>query len=113
MLSFNDMSKHSLVSWLLLLLLLWVWGGGGRGVGMFFLKKIDGKSVMSMFCNVIMLLLLYVHVCVTGTGWKTRPRPKTVLLSIKKSINQSVSLYFFLVLSKKTNTGRLKKKGGG
>ena len=26
-----------------------------------------GKSVMSMFCNV-MLLLLYVHVCVTRTG---------------------------------------------
>ena len=45
----------------------------------------DGKSVMSMFCNVIMLLLLYVYVCVTRTGWKTRPKPKTVILSIKKS----------------------------
>ena len=35
----------------------------------------DGKSVMPMFCNA-MLLLLYVHVCVTRTGWKTRPRLK-------------------------------------
>ena len=59
---------------------------------MFFLQKnFDGKSVMSMFCNVIMLLLLYVHVCVTRTGWKTRPWPKTVILSIKKSINQSIN----------------------
>ena len=59
------------------------------GVGMFFnFFKIffDGISVMSMFCNV-MLLLLYVHVCVTRTGWKTRPRPKTVILLIKQSIN--------------------------
>ena len=47
---------------------------------------------MSMFCNVIMLLLLYVHVCVTRTGWKARPWPKTVILSIKKSVNQSISL---------------------
>ena len=49
-----------------------------------------GKSVMSMFCNV-MLSLLYVHVCVTRTGWKTRPRPKTVILLIKQSINQSLT----------------------
>ena len=46
-----------------------------------------GKSVMSMFCNVMMLLLSYVHVCITRTGWKT----KTVILSIKKS-NQIKSL---------------------
>ena len=69
-------------------------GGGGGGDGMFFLKKnfclfcfcflfFDGKSVMPMFCNA-MLLLLYVHVCVTRTGWKTRPRPKTVILLIKQ-----------------------------
>ena len=45
----------------------------------------DGKSVMSMFCNVMMLLLLYVHIWETRTGWKTRPRPKTVILLIKKS----------------------------
>ena len=51
----------------------------------------DGKSVLPMFCNT-MLLLLYVHVCVTRTGWKTRPRPKTVILLIKQSINQSLSL---------------------
>ena len=38
-----------------------------------------------------MYLLLYVHVCVTRTGWKTRPRPKTVILPIKKSINQSIN----------------------
>ena len=50
----------------------------------------DGKSVMPMFCNA-MLLLLYVHVCVTRTGWKTRPRPKTVILLIKQSINQSIN----------------------
>ena len=37
-----------------------------------------------------MYLLLYVHVCVKRTGWKTRPRPKTVILPIKKSINQSI-----------------------
>ena len=37
-------------------------------------------------------LLLYVHVCVTRTGWKTRPRPKTVILPIKKSINQSIKV---------------------
>ena len=32
-------------------------GGGGRGVLVGSLKKLffDGKSVMSMFCNVIML----------------------------------------------------------
>ena len=65
------------------LLLLWGFFGGG---GMFFY----GKSVMSMFCNVMMLLLLYVHVCVTRTGWKTTPRPKTAILSIKKS-NQIIS----------------------
>ena len=58
----------------------------------------DGKSVMSMFCNV-MLLLLYVHVCVTRTGWKTRPRPKTVILLIKQSINQSINLSLSLSLS--------------
>ena len=38
LLNFNDMSKHSLVLWLLLLLLLWVlgwffFGGGGWGGG--------------------------------------------------------------------------------
>ena len=60
-------------------------GGGGGGVCNFFFFFFDGKSVMSMFCNVMMLLLLYVHVCVTRTGWKTRPQPKTVILSIKKS----------------------------
>ena len=63
---------------------------GGRYVIFFFL---DGKSVMSMFCNVMMLLLLCVHVCVTRTGWKTRPQPKTIILSIKQSINQSLSLF--------------------
>ena len=53
----------------------------GVGVGMFLKKKVFffcffyGESVMSMFCNV-MLLILYVHVCVTRTGWKTRPRLK-------------------------------------
>ena len=52
---------------------------------------LDGKSVMSMFCNVMMLLLLYVHICVTRTGWKTRPWPITVILSIKRSINQSIN----------------------
>ena len=67
---------------------------------MFFLKFfffLDGKPVVSMFCNVIMLLLLYVHVCVTRTGWETRPRPKTVIFSIKKSnqSNQSLSLSLF------------------
>ena len=58
-----------------------VGGGGGGWYVLFF----DGKSVMSMFCNAIMLLLLYVHVCVTRTSWKTRPPHKTVILSIKKS----------------------------
>ena len=58
------------------------WGGWCVLLNFFFF---DGKSVMSMFCNVIMLLLLSVHVCVTRTGWKTRPRPKTVILLIKKS----------------------------
>ena len=110
LLKFNDMSKHSLVSWLLFfLLLLWgfvfcccccfvlfFWGrvGGGRVCWYVLEKKIffDGKSVMSMFCNVILLLLLlYEHVCVTRTGWNTRPRPKTVILLIKKS-NQIKSL---------------------
>ena len=91
-----------------------VGGGGGGGVGMFkrffclfgFLCVLfcfvfivfDGKSVMSMFCNVMMLLLLYVHVCVTRTGWKTRPWPKTVILSIKKS-NQIKSLSLSLSFS--------------
>ena len=39
-------------------------------VGKFFCNFafFDGKSVVSMFCNVMMLLLLYVHVCVTRTG---------------------------------------------
>ena len=50
----------------------------------FFFFFLDGKSAMSIFCNVMMLLLLYVHTCVTRTGWKTRPRPKTVILSIKQ-----------------------------
>ena len=45
-----------------------------------------------------MYLLLYVHVCVTRTGWKTRPRPKTVILPIKKSINQSIPLSLSLSL---------------
>ena len=58
----------------------------------------DGKSVMPMFCNA-MLLLLYVHACVTRTGWKTRPRPKTVILLIKQSINQSINLSLSLSLS--------------
>ena len=107
LLNFNDTSKLSLVSWLLLLLffLLRV-GGGGGGIGMFFKKKFlfvlflffDGKSVMPMFCNA-MLLLLYVHVCVTRTGWKTRPRPKTVILLIKQSINQSINQSLSLSLS--------------
>ena len=76
------------------------WGWRGRGL-VCSLKKIflggfvlflffDGKSVMPMFCNA-MLLLLYVHVCVTRTGWKTRPRTKTVILLIKQSINQSIN----------------------
>ena len=78
LLSFNDMSKHSLVLWPLLLLLLWgffvfccffFFGGGGGGVVMFFLKKVlfclfgffffsffDGKSVMSALC-------IYYHMC--------------------------------------------------
>ena len=59
---------------------------------------VDGKSVMSMFCNAMMLLLLYVHICVTRTGWKTRPRPKTIILSIKQSTNQSISLSLSLSL---------------
>ena len=61
---------------------------------LFFLKNnfFDGKSVMLMFCNVIMLLLLYVHVCVTRTGWKTRP--KAVILSIKKSNQISLTSFF-------------------
>ena len=63
--------------------------GGGVVLFVLFGVFLDGKSVMSMFCNVMMLLLLYVHICVTRTGWKTRPRPKTVILSIKQSINQS------------------------
>ena len=46
-----------------------------------------------------MYLLLYVHVCVTRTGWKTRPRPKTVILPIKKSINQSLSVCLSLPVS--------------
>ena len=58
-------------------------GEGRRGsVFNFFF---DGKSVMSMFCNAMMLLLLHVHICVTRTSWKTRPWPKTVILSINKS----------------------------
>ena len=57
---------------------------------LFLVLVFDGKSVMPMFCNA-MLLLLYVHVCVTRTGWKTRPRPKTVILLIKQSINQSIN----------------------
>ena len=46
LLNFNDTSKHSLVSWLLLLLFLKFFfragwgGGGGGGIGMFFKKKI-------------------------------------------------------------------------
>ena len=84
------MSKHSLVSSFVVVV---VGLGEGRGVGiylfyLFIFFLLDGKSVMSMFCNVMMLLLLYVHVCVMRTGWKTRPRPKTVILSINKSINQ-------------------------
>ena len=81
LLNFNDTSKHSLVSWLLLLLFFFFfffragWGGGNWYV--LFKKNFclfcfcflffDGKSVMPMFCNA-MLLLLYVHVCVTRTG---------------------------------------------
>ena len=62
--SFNDMSKHSLVLWVLLLL-LWVGGGRGGGScyvlfendGVFFLFFCflffwgDGKSVMSVICS--------------------------------------------------------------
>ena len=72
-------------------------GGEGGGVVMFFLKKIFfGWTI----CNVIvMFLLLYVHVCVTRTGWKTRPRPKTVILPIKKSVNQSICLCASVYLS--------------
>ena len=33
-------------------------GGGGRGGCYVLFNFLDGKSVMSMFCNVIMLLLL-------------------------------------------------------
>ena len=72
---------------------------------MFFLKKIFSFFFLSFFlsfffffffgwkiCNVsVMFLLLYVHVCVTRTGWKTRPRPKTVILPIKKLVNQSIN----------------------
>ena len=93
LLNFSDMSKHSLESSFVVVV---VGLGEGRGVGFFFVfvffffLLLDGKSVMSMFCNVMMLLLLYAHVCVTRTGWKTRPRPKTVILSINKSINQSI-----------------------
>ena len=62
---------------------------------------------MSMFCNVMMLLLLCVHVCVTRTDWKTRPRPKTVILSIKQSINQSIylppSFSLFVMMSDNNN----------
>ena len=100
LLNFSDMSKHSLVSSFVVV----VMGlGEDRGGSVFIYLFIylflllDGKSVMSMFCNVMMLLLLYVHVCVTRTGWKTRPRPKTVILSINKSnqikSNLSLSLY--------------------
>ena len=100
-------SKHSLVSWILLLLFFFFFfrgWGGGVVVRMFFnifcfvfVFVLDGKSVMSVFCSV--MLLLYVHVCVTRTGWKTRPRPKTVILLIKQSINQSISLSLSLSLS--------------
>ena len=65
---------------------------------MFLILFFDGKSVMPMFCNA-MLLLLYVHVCVTRTGWKTRPRPKTVILLIKQSINQSINQSLSSLLS--------------
>ena len=74
LLNFSDMSKHSLVSSFVVVV---VGLGEGRGGSVFFFFffffLLDGKSVMSMFCNVLMLLLLYVHVCVTRTGWKTRP----------------------------------------
>ena len=76
LLSFNDMSKHSLVLWPLLLLLLWGFfgffflGGGGRGCYVLFKKGFvlfvclfvcffsffDGKSVMSALC-------IYYHMC--------------------------------------------------
>ena len=94
-----------LVSWILLLLFFFFFfflrAGWGVGWGLvcsliFFFFFFDGKSVMPMFCNV-MLLLLYVHVCVTRTGWKTRPRPKTVILLIKQSINQSINQSIFCV----------------
>ena len=92
LLNFSDMPKHSLVSSFVVVV---VGLGEGRGVAFFclffVLLLLDGKSVMSTFCNVMMLLLLYAHVCVTRTGWKTRPRPKTVILSINKSINQSIN----------------------
>ena len=60
------------------------------------------SHVMSMFCNVMMLLLLYAHICVTRTGWKTRPRPKTVILSINKSINQSIITTSFMSCTSQT-----------
>ena len=93
LLNFSDMSKHLLVCYDFFCCCSCGFGGGEEGsVFFFFFFFFDGKSVMSMFCNVMMLLLLYVHVCVTRTGWKTRPRPKTVILSINKSINQAISL---------------------
>ena len=86
------MSKHSLVLWPLLLL-LWGFGGEGGGGGCYVLFEKDfffffGWKIYNVS---VMFLLLYVYVCVTRTGWKTRPRPKTVILPIKKSINQSSS----------------------
>ena len=78
-----------------------------------------GKSVMSMFCNVMMLLLLYVHICVTRTGWKTRPHHKTVILSIKQPINQSINqtpsfcLSFFIHLFLCVFVFCLRVEGGG
>ena len=83
-------------------------GWGGRGGGScYVLFENDGVFffVFLFFvflggwkiCNVSdMFLLLYVHVCVTRIGWKTRPRPKTVIVPIKKSINQSINLVILL-----------------
>ena len=66
-------------------ILEWGEGGGEWGGYVLLIFFFVGKFVMSIFCNVIMLLLLYVHVCVMRTAWKTRPRPKTIILPIKKS----------------------------
>ena len=68
LLSFNDMSKHSLVLWLLLLLLLWVlgWvfffgeGGGGGGCYVLFEKKcVFLMENLSCQCYVVTIICAY------------------------------------------------------